>query len=99
MPVISQLVIDQSWPSQGTEQVISIGKYARRTRVGMLTACSPTPWMAWGDSHHFMAGPALEGHGPILAVARLSVVACQYRHVRAGDTQKSCGERRGGEEQ
>jgi hypothetical protein len=39
-----------------------------------------------------MAGSALEGHGPILAVACLSAVPRQDCHVCAGDTQKSCGE-------
>lgn len=51
-----------------------------------------------GDSHHFMAGPALDGHGSILAVARLSAVPCQYCHVRASDTQKTCGEGQGSDD-
>ena len=49
-------------------------------------------------SHHLVAGPALEGHGPVLAVAGLPAVPRQDRHVCAGDAQQPCGEGRSSED-
>lgn len=52
----------------------------------------------WGPPHHLVAGTTLEGHGPILAVARLSAVPRQHCHVRAGHAQQPCKEGLGSQE-